>query len=78
MALEKEQAAYERELPKLMESGGEFVVIHEGSVVGIFDTYNDALKIGYEKFQLKPFLVKRIEAVEQVHSFTRDLKPCHI
>ena len=78
MALEKEQATYQREFKTLLESAGKFVLIQEDSVAGIFDTYADALKIGYEKFQLTPFLVKRIQAVEQVHSFTRDLKPCHI
>jgi hypothetical protein len=78
MALEKEQATYQRELPKLLESAGKFALVHEDAVVGVFDTYNDALKIGYDKFQLKPFLVKRIQAVEQVHSFTRNLKPCPI
>jgi hypothetical protein len=78
MALEKEQAVYARELPKLLAQEGKHVLIHGDTVVGVYDTYNDALKVGYEQFGLDPFLVKRIQAVEQVHCFTRDLSPCRI
>jgi len=78
MALEKEQATYARELHRLLASTGKYVLIHEDSVAGTFDTYNDALRVGYDKFGLAPFLVRRIQAVEQVHSFTRDIRPCPI
>jgi len=76
MALEKEQATYARELKRLLLNEGKFVLIHGDEVVDIFDTYNDALKIGYERFKLDPFFVKEIKAVEQVHFFTRDLLGC--
>lgn len=73
MALERELEAYKRELPNLLASEGKFVVICGDQVTGIYSSYEDALKIGYEKCGLKPFLVKRIQAVEQVQYFTRDL-----
>jgi hypothetical protein len=78
MALEKERQTYQRELPNLLPSEGKYVLIHGDGVVGVYDTYNDALKIGYDRFGLQPFLVKRIQAVEQVHCFTRNITPCPI
>lgn len=78
MALEKEQAAYVRELQNLLGSEGKYVLIQGDAVIGVYDTYNDALQIGYDRCGLEPFLVKQIQAVEQVHSFTRDIRPCPI
>jgi len=78
MALEKEIDTYRRELPNLLGSEGKFVVIEGDKIIGTFSSYEDALKIGYEKCGLKPFLVKKIQAVEQVQYFTRDLIPCPI
>lgn len=74
MALEKEIETYNRELPNLLAQQGKFVVIHENEIIGVFVSYEDALKIGYEKCALKPFLVKKIQSAEQVHYFSRDLK----
>jgi hypothetical protein len=76
MALEKEQATYARELPRLSGSAGKFVVIHGDEVAGMYDTYDDALTVAYERFGLSPFLVKKIEVIETVHRFTRDLGTC--
>ncbi len=75
MAFEKEMETYLAELPKLVanKDEGKFIVIHDSEVLGIFGTYEDALKIGYEKCKLKSFLVKKIEAVEQAQYFSRDL-----
>ncbi len=76
MALEQEIQAYQRELPNLLPQEGKYALVHEDQVIGVYDTYEDALKAGYQKCGLKPFLVKPIQAVEQVQSFTRDLNPC--
>ena len=76
MPLEKETQSYERELPNLLQHEGKFVLVQGDRVVDVFGTYEDALKAGYEKFGLTPFLVKQIRAVEQVQYFTRDLTPC--
>ena len=70
--LQKEIAAYNRELPVLLGKSGKFVLIKGESVVGVYDSYEDALSIGYERFGLEAFLVKRIAPTEQVSFFTRD------
>lgn len=76
MALEKEMRTYEQSLPALLKRSGEYVLIHDDEVAGVYGTYEDALRAGYEKFALKPFLVKNIQAVDQVQVFTRDILPC--
>ena len=68
MALEKELATYKAKLPELKANAGKFVLIHGDDVVDTFSSYDDALKCGYDKFGLEPFLVKRIEAVENAPS----------
>jgi hypothetical protein len=75
MALEKELSTYRQVLPQLLAHPGKFVVIHQEEIAGVFGTYADAVRAGYERFGLDPFLVKQIEAVERVRTFTRDLKP---
>jgi hypothetical protein len=74
MALEKEIETYERQLPTLLEQQGKFAVIHGDDVIGVFEAYHDAIKVGYEKCGLKPFLVRKIQAIEQVQYFSRDLE----
>ena len=76
MALEKEQATYTRELPNLLANEGKFVLIHGDQVAGIYDTYHDALKVGYARFKLAPFFIKQISATEKVQFFTRDMLEC--
>jgi hypothetical protein len=78
MALELEQQAYTRELPQLLGSEGKFVLVHGNDVIGVYDTYADALGVGCERFGLTPFLVRPIQAIETVHHFTRDITPCPI
>lgn len=77
MALEKELETYKRQRESFLDKQGKFVVIHLDEVAGVWDTYADALKAGYEKYKLDPFLVKQIDAVEQVQFISRDLEfPC--
>lgn len=70
---EKELATYAAKFPELQQQSGKFVLIKGDNVEGIFDSYADALKFGYEKFKLEAFLVRQIAAVESVLYFTRDL-----
>jgi hypothetical protein len=57
---------YRSRLPELKgENEGRFVLIQADQVVDTFASYEDALKAGYGNFGLEPFLVKKIEAVEQ-------------
>jgi len=79
MALEKELSTYRRELEKIQpDQEGKFILIKGDNVVALYDTYSDALRTGYEKFGLEPFLVKQLNTIEKVHFFTRELSVCHI
>lgn len=70
-ALKIEIETYQQHLPQLLSDEGKYALVHGQDLEGVFDTYADALKAGYEKHGLKPFLVKRISAVETVAYFTR-------
>ncbi len=77
MALEKELETYRRELPSLLERAGRFVVIFGEEIIGDYGDYEDAVRAGYQKCGFNPFLVKKIEAVDTIRYFTRDLpSPC--
>jgi hypothetical protein len=39
----------------------------------VYGAYEDALKLGYEKAKLQPFLVKKISGAETIAHFSRDL-----
>lgn len=75
MALEKELETYKTKLPELKGNEGKFVLIHGTDVVGTFTSYEDAIKEGYAQFKLEPFLVKQIQAIEQVQFVTRLVAP---
>lgn len=78
MALEKELETYEAKLEELLSDEGRYVLIHGEKVLGVYTAYEDALRTGYEKLGVTPFLVKRIEASESLHYFTRDIMgECH-
>ena len=76
MALEKELQTYAKKLSELLANEGKFVLVHGDDIVETFGTYEDAMKYGYHKFKLNPFLVKKIQASEQVHFISR-LLPVH-
>jgi hypothetical protein len=57
MALERELATYNDKLPQLKENEGKFVLIHGDQLVDVYTSYEDAIKEGYAKFKLEPFLV---------------------
>ena len=71
--LEYEINRYEKELKNLFKQEGKFALIKGDEKIEIFDTNNDALKIGYEKYGLEPFLIKKISSVETILKFTRPL-----
>jgi len=73
-ALQTELKTYEERKQTLLADEGKFVVIHGNEIIGIYATYEDALKVGYEKCKLAPFLVKKIQAVEPVNFVSRDLQ----
>jgi hypothetical protein len=72
--LEQELKTYASHLGDLAAQAGKYVLIQDGSVEGTFDTYEDAIKVGYSRFKLAPFLVKQISPGERLLSFSRDLQ----
>jgi hypothetical protein len=74
MALEREFETYKRRLPELAGSEGKFALVH-GDDLDVFTSYEDAAKEGYRRYGLTPFMVKRIQAIEQVQQITRLLVP---
>jgi hypothetical protein len=70
--LQKELETFERLKPELLSEEGKFAVIFDGELIGVFAAYEDALKSGYAKCGVKPFLVKKILAIEPVNFFTRN------
>jgi hypothetical protein len=75
--LEQELKVYKERLPELLKDEGKFVLIFKKDVLGTFSAYDDALKYGYEKAGLDPFLVKKISGTETIAYFTRDVN-CHM
>lgn len=74
MALEKELETYQRLLHgELAAEEGRFALIASDALLGVFDSYNDALTAGYKERKLEPFLVKKVAATEIVAYFSRDL-----
>jgi len=74
--LEAEIATFNAQLSGLMEQRGRYVLIKGEKVISVMDTYNDALKLGYERFGLEPFFVSRIQPPEQAAFISRDIDLC--
>jgi hypothetical protein len=79
MTLEHELKVYQSNLMELLGHAGE----NEGKYVAIkgdmilpqrYDDYESALDGAYARFGIGGFLVKKIERVEPVLEFTRDLR----
>jgi hypothetical protein len=73
--LEQEIETYNTNLSKWTEHEGEFVLIHEDKIVGFFSVYEEALRTGYEKFGIVPFLVKQVSRTEKSHFVSRFVAP---
>lgn len=79
MALENELATFSSQLPTLLadpRNQGQFVLISGNEVAGVYPTFETALSVGYEKYQLDPFLVKEVVEREQPRYFSRNLASC--
>jgi hypothetical protein len=61
--LAEEMAAYRGRLPTLLrEHDGQFVLIKGTEVIGVFHDRSQALREGYQRFGVIPFLVRQITA----------------
>jgi hypothetical protein len=73
MGLEYEQATYQAHLIDLLSYEGKYILIKGEDIVGPWETYEEALQAGYDRFGLVPFLVKKIQRVEPIQYFSREL-----
>ena len=75
-ALDRELAFYRSHLREWEGREGEYILIKDEAVAGFFSSYDDALRQGYQRFGLQPFLVKQISTVERAHFISRSIQPC--
>jgi hypothetical protein len=62
---DRERAAYARFRPELLErADGQYVVLVGDEIEGPFDTFEEALRAGWQRFGLGPLYVKQIGAEE--------------
>lgn len=73
--LKTELETYEQNKISLLGKEGKYVLIQGKDVAGTWDTYEDALQAGYQKFGIQPFLVKQIQGIERVHCLTWEVCP---
>ena len=67
--LAEEMAAYLDQLPNLLrEHEGRYVLIRGTEVIGVFADRSQALREGYQRFGVVPFLVRQITASQPVVS----------
>ena len=75
MSINKNLGAFEEALPSLLESGnlGKYANGRKGEKFECFNTYEDAIRSGYERFGARSFIVRRINYLEIPLMFARDL-----
>jgi hypothetical protein len=80
MSLDREFATFQRELPNLLKSDGnrdKFVLIRGDTVYGVFDTEDDAVNAGWDRFGLfEQFLAQKITDHEEPVYFSRTPARC--
>jgi hypothetical protein len=76
MMLEHELQVYQSNLIDLLQNEGKYILIRGEDIQGPWDSYEDALTAGYDKYGLVPFLVKKILRAEPIQYFSRDLPIC--
>src|SRR5262245_8151534 len=64
--LARDFAGYRGELPRLLAEGhaNRFALIHDGQVLGIWDTYGEARQAGYESCRDARFSVNRVNPLD--------------
>jgi len=73
--LKKELQVFARNLKTLLADEGKYVVISEETILGVYDSFEEALKDGYDSCGLTPFLVKQILPRDEVVFINRDVLP---
>lgn len=57
----------------LVHDLGRHALIKEQEVLGLYDTQNDAIAVGYQTYGNVAFLVKEVLPYERPATFTRDI-----
>ncbi len=77
--LKEEIETYESKKEELLaDKEGKYVLIKGKDIINTFEDEKDAIKIGIDKFGNTPFLVKKIEKIEQTQNFTSNLIKCEV
>jgi hypothetical protein len=80
MALEREWEVFRKALPEWLadpEKKGMYALLANGQFDSVWPTLNEALKAGYERFGLTPFLAQHIAGSdEEAVYFSRNIKRC--
>ena len=63
-----ELITYKKNLDRLLERKGEYVLIKGDEIVGYYPTLANALDAGAERFGREPALIKKIVLRERIHS----------
>ena len=64
--LDREITYYEEHLAEwLTQYPGKIVVVKDQELIGVFDTFDDALAEGARRFGLNSFLVRRVEETQK-------------
>jgi hypothetical protein len=68
---------YRREVGRLIAEGrqGQFVLIKDEQLVGVYATHDEAMLEGYKRFLRQAFLVHQVQEREPVLRFTRMFYP---
>lgn len=75
--LAEELRTYEQKKSELIKADeNKYVLIKGSKIIGTYESQKDAIKVGIEKFGNTPFLVKKIERIEQGQNFTSNLIKC--
>ena len=64
--LETELATYRKQLLNLLPNEGQFVLIVGDKVIGLYDTCEEAISAGYQRFGRIPLFVQKIARKEEV------------
>jgi hypothetical protein len=76
MALARELAKFDRDLPQLLQTmKGRFVLIHGDETAGPYATENEAYEAGCAKYGADPFLVMLVNEHETPVPMQQDIPP---
>ena len=81
MALEREIAAYERDLPELLENfSGKYVVYHDDRRLGSYDSFENAANAAVAAFGMGPFLIRQVRPEQPVMPMPASIayRPVHV